>query len=47
MVLFRTAGEENTESTLRIAIEEALKTDSKKLLIASSRGYSAQKALDV
>ncbi|KAF2958299.1 hypothetical protein AS159_00875 [Thermotoga sp. Ku-13t] len=47
MVLFRTAGEVNTESTLKIAIEEALKTDSKKLLIASSRGYSAQKALEM
>lgn len=47
MVLFKTEGEVNTETTLRIAIEEALKTDSKKLLIASSRGYSAQKALEM
>jgi hypothetical protein len=47
MILFKTEGEVNTESTLKIAIEEALKTESKKLLIASSRGYSAEKALSM
>lgn len=47
MVLFKDEGEMNTEATLKIAIEEALKTDSKKLLLASSRGHSAQKALEL
>lgn len=47
MVLFKDEGEVNTEATLRIAFEEALKTNSKKVLLASSRGYSAQKALEM
>jgi len=46
MVLFPKKGEENTEKTLQLAIEEASKCG-KKLLISSTRGYSAEKALEM
>ncbi len=46
MVLFKKAGEHNTEETLRLAIEEA-KNFGRKLLISSTRGESAKKALEM
>ncbi|AEH51055.1 pyruvate kinase alpha/beta domain-containing protein [Pseudothermotoga thermarum] len=46
MVLFKEAGEHNTEETLKLAIEEARKFG-KKLLIASTTGKSAKKALEM
>ncbi len=47
MILFEKEGEMNTEKTLRIAIEKACQLPSKTLVIASTRGVSALKALEL
>ena len=47
MILFKNPGIENTEETLRIAIEEMKKSNLETLVISSTRGYSAEKALEI
>ena len=47
MVLFKNPGIENTEETLRIAIDELKESGLRTLVISSTRGYSAEKALEV
>lgn len=47
IVLFDKPGKENTEATLRYAIEIASALGNKKLLISSTTGYSAKKALEI
>ncbi|MFN3283342.1 MAG: hypothetical protein ACK40Q_03830, partial [Pseudothermotoga sp.] len=47
MVLFKEKGEVNTQETLKIALEELKKANLSKLVISSTRGYSAKEALEV
>lgn len=47
MVLFAQKGEENTVETLKIAVEELRRAKMDKLLISSTRGYSAKMALEI
>ncbi|MCD6254624.1 MAG: hypothetical protein J7J80_09495 [Thermotogae bacterium] len=46
-VLFDKPGKEHTESTLKCAIEVAERLGNRKLLVSSTTGYSAQKALEM
>jgi hypothetical protein len=47
VVYFKKPGKENTEETLRIALEAAQKRDIDTILVSSTTGYTALKAVDV
>jgi len=47
IVYFEESGIANTEQTLRLSYERALKRNIKHIVLASTRGYTAQKALEI
>jgi len=47
IVYFEESGIANTEETLRLSYERALKRNIKHIVLASTRGYTAQKALEI
>ena len=47
MKLFEYPGIQNTDETLKIAVERAKKGDIKSIVVASSTGYTAKKLLDL
>ena len=47
IVYFEKEGVENTEATLQLSKERALKREIKHIVLASTRGYTAQRALEI
>ena len=46
-VYFREAGEQNTDETLRLSLEVAKKRNIKHIVIATTRGFTAKKAIEI